>query len=77
MRRGRNLPASVEEKVAKRIGKEVSDFNLDLEAVGWYLAKALPYILFTRTMVILESAEYQKAEMEKNKNGFHTYGNDF
>lgn len=77
MGRGRRIPASTEEKVAKRIGNEVSDFTLDLEAVGWHLAKALPYTIFSRTMVVLESAEYQKQEIERNGNGFHTYGNDF
>jgi hypothetical protein len=76
MARGRSLPASNEEKIAKKIGKEVSDYSLDLEAVGWYLAKALPYVVFSRSMVILESAQHHKEEMEKNKNGFYTYDND-
>ena len=76
MGRGKSLPASKEEKVANKIGKEVSDFTLDLEAVGYYLAKGLPYTIFSRTMVVLESADYQKEEMEKSGNGFYTYGND-
>lgn len=77
MARGKNLPASKEEKMAIKIGKDVSDFTLDLEAVGWYLAKATPFVVFSRALTILESAQYHKEEMEKNKNGFYTYDNNF
>ena len=75
MARGKNVPASKEEKVANKIGKEVSDFTLDLEAVGFYLAKGLPYTIFSRTMVVLESADYQKTEIEKEKSNGHNWDN--
>lgn len=70
MRRGRRVAISEEEKVAKRIGKEVSDFTLDLEAVGRYLAKALPFTIYVRAMTILESAQYHKQEVEQEYYGF-------
>jgi hypothetical protein len=66
MARGRHKSASPEEKVAKRIGKEMADFTLDLEAIGFYLSRVLPLILFTRLMEVLESAEHNKAGNEYN-----------
>jgi hypothetical protein len=75
MARGRNLPASTEEKVAKKISKELSDFTLDLEAIGWYLAKALPYVMFSRALTILESAQHHKEQMEKEKTNGHNWNN--
>lgn len=62
MARGKKLPASQEEKVAKKIGKELSDFTLDLEAVGMYLSTALPYVVYSRAVEVLESAVYNKEE---------------
>lgn len=70
MARGRKVPASTEEKVAIKIGKEVSDFTLDLEAVGRYLAKALPYTVFVRAMTILEAGQFYREEVERNKYGY-------
>lgn len=70
MARGRKVPASTEEKVAIKIGKEVSDFTLDLEAVGRYLAKALPYTVFVRAMTILEAGQFYREETERNKYGY-------
>jgi hypothetical protein len=59
MRRARNLAKSSEEKVAGRIGKELTDFSLDLEAVGMYLSKQ-PYIIYNRAIEVLEATEYNK-----------------
>ena len=69
MRRVRPLPVTIEEKVAQRIGKELSNFMLDLEAVGFYLARSQPYTIFRRAMEVLESAEYQKEAIEHNRMG--------
>ena len=63
------LPISKEEKVAARIGKELSDFTLDLDSVGFYLARSQPYLIFRRAMEVLESAEYQKEAVEHNRMG--------
>ena len=58
-----------EEKTAQKIAMIVSDFSLDLEAVGYYLAKAVPHIAFTRSLEILESARYNKEVAEYYKQG--------
>jgi hypothetical protein len=58
-----------EEKVAQRISTIVSDFSLDLEAVGYYLAKSVPHITFVRALEILEAARYNKDVAEYYKQG--------
>lgn len=63
--------ASKEEKVAVQISKALSDFTLDLEAVGFYLAKATPYLLYRRAVEVLESAEFQHEVVEYNRMGYY------
>jgi hypothetical protein len=60
---------SKEERVAQAIGKTLTDFTLDLEAVGFYLAKAQPYLIFRRAMEVLESAEAQSEGLVYNQRG--------
>ena len=60
------LATSKEEKVAQRISTMLSDFTLDIEAIGFYLAKATPHVIYRRAVEILESAEFQKGEAEYN-----------
>ena len=66
----RVLRASKEEKVAVAIGRLLSDFHLDLEKVGFYLAKALPYTVYRRALEVLSSAEFQENEVEQNRLGY-------
>ncbi len=66
----RVLRASKEEKVAVAIGRLLSDFHLDLEKVGFYLAKAVPYTIYRRALEVLSSAEFQENEVEQNKIGY-------
>ena len=61
------LPTSNEEKVAKRIGTLLSDFSLDLEAVGKHLALSNPYVVYSRAIEVLQSAEYNKENNEYNE----------
>ena len=68
MRRHR-LATSKEEKAALAIGKILSDFSLDLEAVGKYLALSNPYVVYSRAMEVLESAQYNKEVAEYNSQG--------
>jgi len=68
----RVLRASKEEKVAVAIGRLLSDFHLDLEKVGFYLAKALPYTVYRRALEVLASAEFQENEVEQNKIGYRS-----
>ncbi len=56
-----------EEKVAIAIGKHLSDFYLDLEKVGYYLARATPYLIYRRSLEVLESAKFQEDLVEHNK----------
>ena len=55
MLRGLRMPPSKEEKVAVAIGKLLSDYALDLEAVGKYLATAQPYLIYARAVEVLEA----------------------
>lgn len=75
IRRGLRLPPTKEEKVAIAIGKLVSDFGLDLEAVGKYLATAQPYVVYRRVVEILEATEYNK-EVAEYREVSKIYGND-
>ena len=63
------LPTSKEEKVATSIGKLLSDFTLDLEAVGKYLAVANPHIIYVRALTVLEATEYNKTVAEYRERG--------
>lgn len=56
-----------EEKVAVAIAKLLSDFFLDLEKVGYYLARATPYLIYRRSLEVLESAKFQEDKVEQNK----------
>ncbi len=67
----RRLGMSKEEKIAKTIGNSLSDFTIDLEAVGYYLSKQ-PYLIYSRSMEVLESAEFQKESVEYNRMGYYS-----
>jgi hypothetical protein len=56
-----------EEKVAEKIGVLLSDFNLDLEKVGVYMSKALPYLIYRRGLEVLESAQFQLDIVEQKR----------
>lgn len=64
------LKVSREEKVAVAIGRLLSDFHLDLEKVGYYLAKSLPHTIYRRALEVLQSAEFQENEVEQNRVGY-------
>lgn len=66
MRRLR-LPTSKEERVAVSIGKLLSDFHLDLEQVGKYIAQALPHTIYVRAIEVLEAGQYNKEVAEYNE----------
>ena len=73
--RGLKLGISREEKVALSIGKLLSDFSLDLEAVGKYLATAQPYVVYARVLEVLDATEYNKTVNEYREIGKY-YGNN-
>ena len=65
------LGISKEEKVAQAISRLLSDFSLDLEAIGYYLAKSIPYTIFRRAEEVLESAQHNNEVAEYNTRGKH------
>jgi hypothetical protein len=73
--RRHTLGTSKEEKVAVGISKLLSDFTLDLEAVGKYLATATPHILYVRALTVLEATEYNKQVAEYREIGKY-YANE-
>ena len=73
--RGLRLGISKEEKVAVSIGRLLSDFSLDLEAVGKYMAISNPYVVYARALEVLEATEYNKTVQEYREIGKY-YGNN-
>ena len=69
MRRSIRLGMSKEEKIALNIGRLLSDFTLDLEAIGKYLAVSNPHLIYARALEVLESAEYNKTVAEYREIG--------
>lgn len=53
-----------EEKAAKKIATLVNDITLDLDSVGIYLARYSPTISYNRLMLIAESAEFEKENID-------------
>ena len=73
--RGLRIGISKEEKVALSIGRLLSDFSLDLEAVGKYMAISNPYVIYVRALEVLEATEYNKTVQEYREIGKY-YGNN-
>jgi len=71
MRRAIKVGISKEEKVANRITTLLSDFTLDLEAIGFYLAKGSPHIIYTRANEVLESMQYNKEVDELDRGVYY------
>jgi hypothetical protein len=71
MRRSIRLGVSKEEKVASRIVTILSDFTLDLEAIGFYLAKGSPHIIYTRANEVLEAMQYNKEVDELDRGAYY------
>jgi hypothetical protein len=63
------LGASKEEKCAMLIGKMLSDFTLDLEAVGRHLALSNPHVIYARALEVLEATKYNKTVAEYRERG--------
>ena len=61
---------TAEEKVANKLGNEISDLRVDLELVGEYLAKSQPYVVYNRLQVIAESAKETKEGTNYASNNF-------
>ena len=53
-----------EEKAAQKLAMIVSDVRLDLDEVGMYLGRYAPTISYNRLMLIAESAEFEKENID-------------
>jgi hypothetical protein len=53
-----------EEKAAKKLATIVSDVRLDLDEIGVYLGRYAPTISYNRLMLIAESAEFEKENID-------------
>ena len=73
--RGLRIGISKEERVALSIGRLLSDFSLDLEAVGKYMAISNPHVVYVRALEVLEATEYNKTVQEYREIGKY-YGNN-
>jgi hypothetical protein len=71
MRRSVKLAISKEEKVATKMVTLLSDFTLDLEAIGFYLAKVSPHIIYTRANEVLEAMQYNKEVDQLDRGVYH------
>lgn len=70
------LAPSKEEKIAMAIGRLLSDFSIDLEAVGRHLALSNPYVIYARAVEVLEATQYNKTVSEYRERGQY-YGEQF
>ena len=66
---------SKEERVALAMGKLLSDYSLDIEAVGKYFAVSNPFLVYNRGIEVLEAAQFNKEVAEYREIGKY-YGND-
>jgi hypothetical protein len=71
MRRAIRLAVSKEEKVANKMVTLLSDFTLDLEAIGFYLAKGSPHIIYTRANEVLEAMQYNKEVDQLDRGAYY------
>ncbi len=53
-----------EEKAAQKIANAISDVRLDLDDVGIYLARYFPTISYNRLILVAESAEFEKENID-------------
>jgi hypothetical protein len=64
------LAKSPEEKVANKITLLLSDLTLDLEALGLYIARIAPHIIYRRALEVLEAMEYNKEVQELDRGAY-------
>jgi len=58
-----------EERVAMRIGDLLSDFKLDLDKVGEYIARSNAYTVYRRFEEVAEAAMCERDGIEDIRNG--------
>jgi hypothetical protein len=63
----RSLATTKEEKAVAKISTIMSDFSLDLEAVGMYMATSAPHIVYRRALEVLEAMEHNMQVAKYNE----------
>jgi hypothetical protein len=53
-----------EEKAAQKLATIVSDVRLDLDQIGVYLGRHAPTVSYNRLLLIAESAEFEKENID-------------
>jgi hypothetical protein len=53
-----------EEKAALKLSAIISDVRLDLDEVGIYLGRYAPTVSYNRLLLIAESAEFEKENID-------------
>jgi hypothetical protein len=68
----RSQTTTKEEKAVAKITTIMSDFSLDLEAMGMYMAIGTPHIIYRRALEMLEAMEYnmQVTKYDKNQGSY-------
>ena len=61
------LAKSNEERVANKMTTLLSDYTLDLEAIGFHLARTAPHLIYSRAAEILEAMIYNKEVTELDR----------
>lgn len=56
----RPMTASLEERAGQKITQQLSDLTLDLDAVGHYIARTSPTVIYKRFITVAEAALYEK-----------------
>ena len=64
---GRRIPASREEKIAKRMAEMVNDYNLDLNEVGKYFARVSGLVSYNRVREIILVAEEERELIDSRR----------
>ena len=63
----RRVIITKEEKIANKIGQLLTDFTVDIEKVGYYMYHANPYLLYRRSMEVLESADFAEVQHKQGR----------
>jgi len=61
------LPKSNEERVANKLTTLLSDYTLDLEAIGFHMARTAPHLIYRRAEEMLEAMQYNKEVTELDR----------
>lgn len=62
-----------EEKFAIEIGDILSDFRLDLDSLGYYVARSNPYVIYRRFEAVADAASAERDGIENTRMEINNY----